>query len=513
MRGAMRRELCWLSGTAVSMLLAACGSGGSQTTASPPPQPATTAVTLMVTSTANDQLSEFGLTIQGITLTRWDGQTVTLRSPSSSQGAEFIHVNAGAEPLLTVSIPSGLYKAAAVTVGYASFTCVTLVPASPNSEGMDISTYAYGQTPASDVTVTLPAPINVEGEGTGLALDLLVTPSASYAQCGAPGLSPYAIAPTFSLTSFPLSAAPGASQGYGFVTALPGFILSLDPASGSFELQLSQQSQQPSIQTPSTNQATTVRVTSDNATVLQGITGFAALGMGTYVDLDATVQPDGSLHATRIAVADPAAVDVHRGPLLFVAEGTPILELFPRQTQGADLVSDFETFRFDTSTFGISGEMSNLASLPFTPSFNATNMVAGQNVAVSTGSFSFALMNGVGYQAVATTITLMPQTINGQVVGMSSTGGFTIYSVMLAPDDLFPTLAAQSGQTTLLTNPGIVQVYVGTDTVVRSSSAPAAGAELRFYGLVFNDNGVLRMDCATVSDGVTGTSETLSPIT
>jgi len=30
----------------------------------------------------------------------------------------------------------------------------------------------------------------------------------------------------------------------------------------------------------------------------------------------------------------------------------------------------------------------------------------------------------------------------------------------------------------------------------------APGATFRFYGLVFNDNGTLRMDCAQVNDGV-----------
>jgi hypothetical protein len=30
----------------------------------------------------------------------------------------------------------------------------------------------------------------------------------------------------------------------------------------------------------------------------------------------------------------------------------------------------------------------------------------------------------------------------------------------------------------------------------------ASGGTFRFYGLVFNDNGTLRMDCAQVNDGV-----------
>jgi hypothetical protein len=36
-----------------------------------------------------------------------------------------------------------------------------------------------------------------------------------------------------------------------------------------------------------------------------------------------------------------------------------------------------------------------------------------------------------------------------------------------------------------------------------NKSSLAAGSLFRFYGLVFNDNGTLRMDCAQINDGVT----------
>jgi hypothetical protein len=37
----------------------------------------------------------------------------------------------------------------------------------------------------------------------------------------------------------------------------------------------------------------------------------------------------------------------------------------------------------------------------------------------------------------ATTITLMPQTVNGTVLSATPSGGFTDYTVSLAPDNLF----------------------------------------------------------------------------
>jgi len=59
----------------------------------------------------------------------------------------------------------------------------------------------------------------------------------------------------------------------------------------------------------------------------------------------------------------------------------------------------------------------------------------------------------------------------------------------------------RQGQTPLLTHPNEVQVYVDSNT--QNTQSLAAGSTLRFYGLVFNDNGTLRIDCGQISYGVT----------
>lgn len=122
-------------------------------------------------------------------------------------------------------------------------------------------------------------------------------------------------------------------------------------------------------------------------------------------------------------------------------------------------------------------------------------MVDGQNILFSTHAPIEP------FQAL-TTITLLPQTLDGTVSAISSEGNFTTYTVTLAPYDLFPNLAVQPGQTTLLTNPNTVVVYADSNTQMLNSSAVSVGGLFRFYGLVFNDNGTLRMDSAQVNDGV-----------
>jgi hypothetical protein len=45
-------------------------------------------------------------------------------------------------------------------------------------------------------------------------------------------------------------------------------------------------------------------------------------------------------------------------------------------------------------------------------------------------------------------------------------------------------------------------VYADSNAQMLSSSSVSVGGVFRFYGLVFNNNGTLSMDCAQVNDGV-----------
>jgi len=51
-------------------------------------------------------------------------------------------------------------------------------------------------------------------------------------------------------------------------------------------------------------------------------------------------------------------------------------------------------------------------------------------------------------------------------------------------------------------NPTTVTVYADGNTQLLQSGAIAPGSLLRFRGLLFNDGGVLRLDCEEILDGV-----------
>ena len=99
----------------------ATGCGSTPSTSTPPKFSGNTMVVVLASSTANDQLFQFSVTAQSLTLTGQSGQTVSLLPTPVSD--EFIHLNGHVEPLATVSIPQGVYTSAAATISEAVPAC------------------------------------------------------------------------------------------------------------------------------------------------------------------------------------------------------------------------------------------------------------------------------------------------------------------------------------------------------------------------------------------------------
>ena len=470
--------------------LLAGGCGGTSNGAPPrPPPPGNTSVTLLLSSTANDQLSQFNINLSSLSLTSQTGKTVNLFT--TDQNPEFIHLNGKVEPLVTVSIPQDVYTAANIAVGDSTFTCLTLNP----SGGLVLSIFAYlnVQTPT---TVNLPSPVRISGSTMVLSLNLQVSQSASFpSQCYVTGIVPFSITPTFNLTEIPL--APHIVE-----PGIHGRVVSVNPSNNSFTLALAGGILTPS--NPASADGQQVSFSSNDKTVYQGIGGFSSLTAGQLIEMDATMQPTGSQFATRIALQDtePTNLSVMTGPVLQVASGAPVMFSFGQQDQGylwtSGRAGNAMPYSFGDADFRIA-DVANLQNLPFVPRFDAATMFAGQNVYASTHATQ--LLNYPIYFP-ATTLTLIPQSINGTILGIVSNGGSsTSYRVALEPYELIPTLAVQAGQTTVLTDPTEANVYVDTHTRMRNTNSLVLGSVARFNGLVFNDNGVVRMDCLQVDDG------------
>ena len=471
-------------------LLLAAGITTGCSMSSPPPETGfagNTKLTVLLSSRANDQLTRFALAFQTLTLTNRLGQTVSLLS--SQQAAEFMHLNGGIEPFITVSVPQEIYTSATATLGGAVFACIGQVPGG----GLEIQNYSIiNQGP----TVILPSPITITGSSMALLLNMQVSSSAilpSTCSTTTP-FEGFSMTPTFNLTPFASSTSP-TNSGNGKVSGLAATV-----ASGATSSTLTLTIAGGPLGTR------TISASTDSATVFQGVSGVSALSPGMFLNVDGATQSDGSLLASRIEVEDSSAINDSSGPVMFVDNVVPALQLYGRTELGplqtisgqSGIYFDLPNFDFSAATFQISGQFTNLQNLPFVPSFNASNVVAGQNVDITSGNFSF--VGGTG--TPTNTVTLVPQTINGTVIASQQSGSFVDYTVSLASYDLFPALAVQQGQTTPLNNPSQVEVYIDNNTQQLNTQALAPGNTLRFYGLVFNDNGTLRMDCAQVNNGV-----------
>jgi hypothetical protein len=427
------------------------------------------------------------LTVTNLMLTDAMGNAVNVLS--SPQSAEFMHLNGPTESLVTVEVPQGVYTAATATLGNANFACVALTSSGGISSG---TTTLISGTP----TVTVPAPISISGAHLNLVLNLQISSSQGSTACSAlytappPGSNEATITPAFTLTAMAPTAQMMSSDLAG-ETGLIGVVSALASDGSGFSV------------TGADGPAWSVKA--NGSTVFQGIAGLSALSVGLPVNFDASPQSDGSLLASRVEVTDAnvSELTVWRGPMIFISNAAPQRDLFVTESAGP-LYVGFEGgpwglgFGADT-IYQTSARFSNLSSLPFSATFAANNMVAGQSVSLSTHASAFP--NSPGLVAV-TTVTLLPQIINGTVTAVGSAGSFTIYTVALANYSLFTALATQGGQMTVLTNPGSVVVYIDASTQTLNTAPLALGSLLRFNGLVFNDTGTLRMDCAEIWDGV-----------
>jgi hypothetical protein len=384
-----------------------------------------------------------------------------------------------------------MYTSATLTYSYAQFTHLRR----NGSGGLETVTDAGGgiNSIPQTASVNLPAALAIHGSATAVSLDLQVSTSAAFTDHGAGQSDTYALTPIFTLaTVAPTGQAPVPIRG------VDGLVTSVSSGGNSLSVMIDY-----GFNNAVYPDGSTFTVATNGSTIYQGIGSFSALAAGMIANLDVALQSDGTLLATRIEVDDPSATNVLTGPVgtALGAQGS-IVELgrINEEFNQNDVPgSNFMNYSFDGSTaFKISGETAVPANLPFPAMFDSSNMMAGQNVAVA----SLVLVISGSTLTKATTITLKPQTINGTITGVSSSGGFTVYSVSLAAYGLFPALAMQAGQSTALQNASAIEIYVDSDTQMLNSNTIAVGNVLRFNGLIFNDSGTARMVCQQINDGV-----------
>jgi hypothetical protein len=456
----------------------------------PVPSPVTgesTTVAIQLSSTATDQFIHFNMTIGQISLTNKAGKVTTIFN--TPMDVDFMPSNGNAAPFATVSVPQDVYTSASISLSVPRFSYIFT-----NSQGVTFATDGYGNgySPTPPV-VTMTGPITISGQTMGLTLNLEASKSGTIT--GFPNQTAFSITPTFTLSSFAIPAEATTPQN-GKCIGIAAQVTAIDTGADSMTITLAGH---PLV----IGQSLTVKFNS--ATQFQGIASASDLSDGALVYMDLALQPDASYTATRIEVDDAIATNVASGLLALVDPSAHLISLTATEEQG-NILSTLPVgmgyfYEYASSTkFQTSAQFPNLSKLPFTANFSSATLAAGQKISFGSTSISFSS----GTYTSPTSITLVPQTIDGTITAVSDSGNYTVYAVRLAAYDPIVQLNSSAGNAiyTHLSNANAVNIYVDSSASLLNASPLDVGGIFRFTGLLFNDAGTLRMVCNQVNVGV-----------
>jgi hypothetical protein len=462
-------------GLAAALVLG-CSSSVTPGTATNIGSPAST-VPVLITDAPSDQLVAFTLTLNTITLTDSAGNTASILPTPTT--IEICHLNGIQAPLVTASIPQDTYTSAVITFSDPQITYI-------NSSGQPVSVTPTLAT--TSFTFTFPTPFTVNNTSTSLLVDLLAEKSVAISG------TTVTVTPVFSIKPVPpAAAAPPPSQNgtgmqqMGTVVSVSGTSVTLQPGSGP-----------------------DFTVTTNSATILQGpnFTSLSALTVGEIVQVDFIVESGGTYLATRIQIPPPPPngqqPNMISGPVTSVSSGS--FKMVLMQGAGpsagpvaATAVSVVTVTTTGSTTFAIAPQFVTLTGLPFTPTFTSANLSPGQTVGVVTSAFSASAGT-----ATASTVYLAPQTVDGTVTAIATSGAYTAYTFSLASGSAFTSL---SGAATITVYTGAATAPPPASTAAGATAPPpiAVGSTVRFNGLIFNlGSGSFAMVAGCSPDGPPG---------
>jgi hypothetical protein len=481
----------------VGIVIAGCTSSvtSSTITSNIIPNTNTSTTPVGITDAVNDQVLATSLTLNSIILTDSMGKVTTNLLTAGPITFEAAHLDAVQEPFFSAAVPEDTNPYVSVTLTYSNAEVAYVNTATTPASIVLDSTPTLANT---SQTITFSSPITISNTTTSLLVDYLVAQSVAISGCTASGCT-VTVTPDFDVTAVPIPTTPtngtnGLQTHRGKVTSVgAGTSVSTDnftminPSGISLTIYV--------------NANTVFQQVGSNA-LCMGVACLSGLEVNALVEVDTITQnstnpnslPAGSLLATRVEVDDhgTTAPKMLLGPVTSVTPGNGTaatsFDMVLRQMVGGTSAAALETVDVTvtgTTNFLLPPRYAVFATaLPFTPSFTASTIFAGQHVAVvTTGVTSGA--------ATATTVLLLPQTVSGTITAITHTGSYTVYTLTLPADHW---LAKLTGQTT-------VKVYTNNLVVIPiNATAPTVGKTLRFNGYLFNNAGTLSLLACVQAD-------------
>jgi hypothetical protein len=462
----------------LGVVITGCTSSVTSTTSTSNliPNVNTSTTPTRITDAPNDQVLAASLTLNSLVLTDSTGKVTTNLLPANGITFEATHLDAVQEPLFSPAIPEDTYVSATLIYSNAQ---VAYIDSSTHT--IDLVTATLANTTQ---TITFSAPVTINNTTTSLLIDFLVANSVTISG------STVTVTPQFNIAAVPIPST--------VATTHKGKVTAISTSTNSFTM------------TDPNGTALTIYV--NGSTVFQDanstvtcmnttcLTTFTSMKVNALVEVDtvitpssSTTPPPGSLLATRVEVDDvgTTAPKMLLGPVTSrtpTSTGTPAtsFNMLVRQLAGnssANPVATVDVSVTGSTNFILPPRYAIFATaLPFTPSFTASTIFAGQHVAVVTTSTG--VTSGA---ATAATVLLQPQTINGTITNIAPSGSYTVYTVTLPAGHWLATL---TGQSTVL-------VYTNSLVVPLTATTPAVSATMRFNGYLFNVGGTLRLLACT----------------
>jgi len=400
-----------------------------------------------------------------MSLTGSNGSTTVV---SSSTPMEMMHSMGTMQPLAMLSAPQGTYSGASITIGSA-----TVMYMDPTTKAAVQATIPGPMT----ANVTFSSPITVGSTPMAMGFDLDLASSVTAGSGGNLSMNP-----VFHVSSGMQGSGSASDPTNGGIQQMMGAIASVSGSSFSMT---------------SMQAAQNFTFATNSSTVFDGVSmSMSSMSSGMLVIVDATMQPDGSMLATKVQ-SMMASGGAMGGGIITALTGQPPTQLTMVMQNGAGtgMMSSYfaagATIDLSGSTtYQIDQDNMDMSGLPFTPAFDASHIYVGQSVMpVSSGGMMSGsgggMMGGgsMGGTMTASSLELEQQGLSGAVATAISSGSATSFMLTLPSDSAFTTMTGATS----------VTVYQQTGTTIAGTSPIASGSTVHAFGLLFFDGGKWKM--------------------
>lgn len=366
---------------------------------------------------------------------------------------EMRHLMGTMQPLAMTNIPQGTYSMATLTISSASVTYIDPVTKQPVQKTMPGMTKSINFSPPVMVGST-PMTMNFEMDlGQSLSTD-----SGGNM--------------TFNPVLAMNMGTPGNGQGpenggmdhmIGSVTGVTGSSFTMSMMQGL-----------PSI-----------TVMTNSGTQFENMNGMSGLSTSMMIEVDANMQSNGSLMATRVdSVLSGMSGGMMAEGLVDSTTGNPPTQLSMiadngtgNGMMGSYLGGNLLVNVTPSTSYSFDANGVNLQNLPFAPAFNSSSLAKGQRVDPESGG---SMMSGGTISA--TRLTLEQQGLSGTVASYAS-GSPASFVLTLSADNAF----------TSITEASTITVFQQPDTQLRGVTSIGNGASVQVRGLLFFDAGSYKL--------------------